>query len=804
MIRAGAAPAPASRRATSSYVEAHGTGTPLGDPIEVQALGAVAGRGRAPDRPAAWSARSRPTSATWKPAAGIAGLIKVVLALQHRRDPAASALAAGRIRTIDWTSCRGRSRPALTPWRGHGPLVAGVSSFGFSGTNAHVVLAEPPPAALPAQAVAANGQRSSAMEGARSTVVPASGDIAQPEPQAEPAAPEPTAQLLVLSARTPEALRDLAGRYRDRLATAAPEDLPHLAYSAATGRAHFAYRAAVVGSSVEHVCTGLAAVADGARPPAGTRTGQAPAGRPDKVAFLFTGQGAQYADMARLLDETEPTFRHTLDRCDEILRPVLDRPLRAVLFPGPGDDPTLIDETQYSQPALFAVEYALAELWRAWGIHPDAVLGHSLGELVAACVAGVFGLEDGLWLAARRGQLMQELSAPGEMLAVLAEPERVAQLLRPYAADLSLAAVNGPENVVVSGVPAALRELREALHRDGMRTRTVGANRGFHSPLMEPVLAAFNKEASRIGYAEPRIPVISNVTGAALSGADAFSADYLCEHIRQPVRFHAGMQWLFAQDFRAFVEVGPAPTLSAMARRIAAAEQRPALFLPSLRQHHDDWRVLLDSAGALYTAGYPVDLAGVHHGRKRHRVDLPTYPFQRRSYWFRPSNRSVAEPAGERPGVPAIAAADPPASLLGRRRPSPLAAAQFDSTLRADLDPCSGADFVMDDLPIVNIGVYLAAALAAAAELYGPGPALVEDCTVLQSLVLSKGSARDVQLVVEPAAASGGTFRYTRQGSRATRPGRGLTTGCCTPAGRCGRTSGSRPRWSRWTRCASG
>ncbi|MBM7776028.1 amino acid adenylation domain-containing protein [Actinokineospora baliensis] len=687
------------------YVEAHGTGTPLGDPIELRALDAVLGDRAGGDPVLVGSVKTN--IGHLEPAAGIAGLIKAALALHHGEIPAHLHLTEVNPE-IGIEDLALRIPTALTPWpRGPEPRVAAVSSFGASGTNAHVVLAEAPLADPPDRTV-----------------------------------PERAAHLLTLSAKSLPALTALAERYRDRLARTADDELADVCRTANTGRATFAHRLTVAGATPKEMHVALTEVTAGATVSA-ARQGYVPAGSRTDVVFLFTGQGAQYAGMAGELDATEPVFRAALDECDAVLAPLLGRPLRSVLDP---QEVGLVDQTRYTQPALFAVEYALAQLWRSWGVEPAAVLGHSVGELVAACVAGVLDLPDAARLAARRGALMQDLTTGGAMAAVFASSERVQPLISDIA-DLALAAVNGPESVVISGAEEAVAAAVALLAEQGVRTKPITVSRAFHSPLMDPMLDAFEAEASTVDFQAARIPLVSNLDGGVLRGEGVYSAEYLRAHVRRPVDFHAGMRTLFDLGYRTFVEIGPAPTLTGMAKRFAPTDE-PMTFLHSLRPQHSDAQVMLESLGALHVAGVAVDWAGFEAGRARTRVDVPLYPFQRSRHWFTPS-------------APPTAAAAPaaPTGLLGRRVPSPLDLVQFESVLDAAAHPCLG-DCVVDGLPVINIGVYLEAAFAAAVELVGPGPAAVRDCLVLQSLVLDHDERTAVHLVVEPTTDGGHSFDY--------------------------------------------
>jgi malonyl CoA-acyl carrier protein transacylase/SAM-dependent methyltransferase len=373
---------------------------------------------------------------------------------------------------------------------------------------------------------------------------------------------------------------------------------------------------------------------------------------PRTIAFLFTGQGAQYVEMGRRLYETQPTFRATLERCAEILRPLLGESLLSVLYPDretggqenkkTGRQEVWIDpeskiqnlkskihETTYTQPALFALEYALAQLWVEWGVKPDAVLGHSVGEYVAACVAGVFSLEDGLRLIAARGRLMGALPAGGVMVAV-------------QASEAAVAAINGPENVVLSGERTAVAAVVGELQTQGIKATALEVSHAFHSPLMEPMLADFAAIARQVTFATPQIPLVSNLTGQQV-GEEITSADYWVQQVRQPVRFADGMATLQALGINTYLEIGPKPVLLGMGRLCVQQSKiqnlkSEILWLPSLRAGQADWDVLLESVGQLYLHGLTIDWQGFErdYAPARRRVALPTYPFERQRYWVEP------------------------------------------------------------------------------------------------------------------------------------------------------------------------
>ena len=589
------------------YIEAHGTGTPLGDPIEFNALGAVLREGR-PSGARCLIGSVKTNVGHLEAAAGIAGLIKAALCLEREHVPPHLHVRELNPRLAISDSPLDIATVGREWKRSGRPRFAGVSSFGFGGTNAHVVLEEAPAA-----------------------------------PQALAAVPERPAHVLRLSAQSAAALRELARRYAEHLTLHSEQSLADVCFTANVGRAHFAHRLALTCETREQLRRDLQGFAEGESSKR-LRHAHTPGRRRPRVAFLFTGQGAQYVGMARELYETQPTFRDALDRCDEILRPVFERPLLSVLY---GEaEPARLDETAYTQPALFALEYALAELWRAWGVEPDFVFGHSVGEYAAACFAGAFTLEEGLGLVADRARLMQSLPSSGEMAAVFTGAERVAAALESDRGRVSIAAINGPAHTVVSGKREAVRAALRRLAADGITTRALNVSHAFHSPLIEPMLADFERALQCVGVRPLRIPLVSGLTGSVLAADTHIEASHWLANTREPVRFDTALRTLAAHGCEVFVEVGPDAPLLSMGRRCLPGAD--VSWLPTLRRGQNDWRVLLGSLSGLYVAGAEIDWSSFDRDYPRRRLSLPTYPFERKSYWLAlPKKSEIAVGSGQ-------------------------------------------------------------------------------------------------------------------------------------------------------------
>ncbi|GAA4544859.1 type I polyketide synthase [Streptomyces collinus] len=605
------------------YVELHGTGTPVGDPVEAAALGAVLGTARSGAGPLRVGS-AKTNVGHLEGAAGIIGLIKTLLALRHRRLPASlnfdtpnPAIPLAQLglevqrETGDW--------PAP-----HRPLIAGVSSFGMGGTNAHVVLGEGP--AAPSPAAASEGDQA---------LLP-----------------------WVVSGRGTAALAAQAGRLRTAV-TADPAPRPEdIGRSLATTRTVFDHRAVVLADDRAGMATGLTALAEG-RAAAQVVTG---AVRPGTTAFLFTGQGAQRAAMGRELRDAFPAFRAAFDEVCRAFAPLLDRPLAEVVDSGEG-----LDDTAWTQPALFAVEVALYRLVTSWGVTPGHVAGHSIGEIAAAHVAGVLSLDDAARLVAARGRLMQELPAGGAMVAVEATEDEVLPLLAAQDGPVAVAAVNGPRAVVISGAHESVTAVAEQLAAQGRRTRRLTVSHAFHSPLMDPMLEPFRAVVQDLTFHEPRIPAVSTVTGTAVEPGQWTSPDYWVEQVRRPVRFLDAVRTLENLSAATLLELGPDGVLTALAAT-GAGDTEATAPVATLRAGRPEVRSLLTGVAAAFVRGMSVDWAAVHAAGPGRRVPLPTYAFQRERHWI------------DGPAAPALAVQEPAPALTDAAATTPPATPAPDAT----------------------------------------------------------------------------------------------------------------------------
>jgi amino acid adenylation domain-containing protein len=628
---------------TVTYVETHGSATPLGDPIEIAALT----HAFASDERGFCAVGSVKTSiGHCDAAAGIAGFAKTVLALEHGEIPPSLNFRTPNP-NIDFANSPFFVNSQLRPWerdQSGGPRRAGVSSFGMGGTNAHIVLEE------------------------------------APEP--EPSGPSRPWQLLVLSAATPTALETATDNLVHHLDRHPAQDIADVAFTLLAGRRFLKHRRAVVCTDAADVRAAMAGRDPG-------RLLEAEEERTDRpVAFLLPGLGDHYPGMARGLYESEEAFREAVDRCCEILRPVLGRDLKPVIFDGAGEGEggvdlramlgrsaageSELDRTAFAQPALFVVEYALAQLWKEWGVEPKALLGYSLGEYVAACLAGTLSLEDALRLVALRAKLIEELPA-GAMTAVPLPETEVRELL---GAELSLSAVNGPAVCVVGGPPEAVAALEERLSGRGVTCRRLRTSHAFHSAMMRPAVDAFRRLLAEVELRAPEVPFLSNVTGSWIADEEATDPEYWVRHLLEPVRFGDAVAELWADPAQVLLEVGPGSSLSSLAlQHPGAAAGRVAI--PSLRpafERRQDLPFALTALARLWLAGAPLDARGVYAGESRRRVPLPTYPFERQRCWVEADLGARLAGFGGAVGVPSEAGAvtaPPPGAVRTTRHARP-------------------------------------------------------------------------------------------------------------------------------------
>ncbi|MBS9773488.1 MAG: SDR family NAD(P)-dependent oxidoreductase [Trichodesmium erythraeum GBRTRLIN201] len=704
---------------TITYIEAHGTGTELGDPIEIEAL--TKAFSEHTDKKQFCAIGSLKTNVGhMNTAAGIGALIKTVLTLKHNLIPPSLHYEKPNPQ-INFSDSPFYVNSTLSEWKRNGtPLRAGVSSFGIGGTNSHVVLEEAP------------------------SQVKEEDDLQRP------------VHILTLSAKTPTALADLVDSYHHYLETNLDLDLGDVCYTANTGRVHFNHRLAVVAEKqtelteklrqfkledkVEGICSGKLLI-----------NATAP-----KVAFLFTGQGSQYVNMGKELYEQAPVFRAALDECEEILEELGVNSILEIIYPEGGETSPL-DQTAYTQPAIFAIEYALAKLWESWGIKPDVVMGHSVGEYIAATVAGIFSLEDGLKLIAARGRLMQQLPAGGEMVAVMASEAKVKKLLRPYAEKVAIAAINGPKSVVISGEATAVREIVSSLESEKIKTKQLQVSHAFHSPLMEPMLAEWEAVAKELTYHQPEIPVISNVTGT-IADKSITTAKYWVDHVRLPVRFTEGMDALQKQGVEIFLEVGPKPILLGMGRRCLPKDV--GVWLPSLRPEHiplqsslesarsEDFSQMLSSLGELYVRGVKVDWVEYDGEYSRQKVILPTYPFQRQRYWIDnySRGRNSVSVSSNNGFVTEEGTSNP---LLGRKLLLPFAQQfRFQTKLTPEF-PSYVKDHRYYGKIVVAGASHIVLGLLAGKEALNSDSCVVENIEFLQILGADETSSRTVQILLD-------------------------------------------------------
>jgi acyl transferase domain-containing protein/acyl carrier protein len=604
------------------YIEAHGSATAIGDPIEIAALNQV--YGQAALKPASIAVGSvKSNIGHLNAAAGVAGLIKTILALQHGYIPPSLNFRQAN-KKIPFERGPFRVNHALSPWPdSNKPRRAGVSSFGIGGTNVHVILEE--------------------------------------APETKPSEPATPWQLIVISARSKQPLERATDQLGAHLLQHPEQNFADVAFTLQQGRKAFEHRRMAVSRDASAATTFLQA-----RTPSQVFTAVAPSGR-RPVAFLLPGLGDQYLDMGRGLYESEPEFTRQVDHCSEFLNPLLGVDLRKTMYPDPrvrqqnevrtedrmnfrnlvqrarDENPPALQEihrTLWAQPALFVIEYALAKLWMSWGVVPESMMGYSIGEYVAACLAGVISLEDSLRMLAVRAQRIEAL-APGAMLAIAASEEEIRPLLTP---ETSMAGINGKSLCVVAGTLEAVDALQQRLLREGeLVCRRLLATHAFHSPLMEPVAEELTRIARSIRLRPPKIPYISNVTGKPITDSEATDATYWARHLTQPVQFAAGLQHMCSPSAPVFLEIGPGQMLTSLAEQYLAgrglADRVALASLPHASDAQPDRAFILSTLGNLWLAGIEPDWTSVHRHERRRRIPLPTYPFERQRYWHMPGRR---------------------------------------------------------------------------------------------------------------------------------------------------------------------
>lgn len=687
------------------YVEAHGTGTPVGDPIEMRALVNVYGPGRSEHNPL-YVGSVKSNFGHIEAGAGILGIVKAALSLDRQRI--FPSVHFRRLNPkIDLGEAPVQVPTAAVPWpRNADRRLAGVNSFGYSGTNAHAVLAEAP---APVEADSPGSQR--------------------------------PAQLVVLSARTADDLRTVADRWADHLKRIAPERLPDTAFTSATGRSHARCRLALAGSDPAELADRLQQWLDG-RTPRGVVEGVA-AGRRPKVAFVFTGQGAQHAGMGRGLDEVEPVFRSALDRCATAMERVLDVPLRDVLFGEASAE--FLEDTRYVQPAMFALGYALTELLGSWGIEPHALMGHSVGEITAATVAGILSLEDAARFVVTRGRLMGELPAGGRMAAVNATPDLVGEWIRDLD-DISIAAINGVRSVVVSGSGDAVEVASQIAQAEGYRATDLHVSHAFHSPLMEPILGELAAISASLHHDRARLPVVSNLTGAFYE--DQRPADYWSLHVRQPVRFHDGVRSLAEAGCSLVIEVGPHPALTPL---IAATLDDAGIdCLATLKRDGQDVANVLTTAAGAHVRGAPVDHERLFWSRSYRRDAAPLYPFKRERYWI----------DGELPADEGSEAAMALHPILGQQVTFAPRRSAFEVTLNAQTPWADHRVLGTTVFPGSGYLEMVARGFAATKEQWWI-PVVLRDVVFARPLVLAYGRPHGLRLTLNAPSSRGGYHSFS-------------------------------------------
>ncbi|HEX7736851.1 MAG TPA: type I polyketide synthase [Ktedonobacteraceae bacterium] len=701
-----------------SYVEAHGTGTALGDPIEMQALGTVFGQGREIGRPLLVGS-VKTNIGHLEAAAGIAGLIKVVMSLQHGEIPANLHLRQVNSR-IPLQALKLQVPTELQRWEvpAQHLRLAGVNSSGISGTNAHLVIEETPhvpeeaSVAVPAETV----------DGLRTLILP-------------------------LSARDPQALRALAQAYLDRLALASWADLQDICYTASRRRMHHELRLALVGSSAEDLRGQLKKFLE-RQPKTQWLQGQGRAGQQERVVFVFPGQGAQWIGMGRLLMQQEPVFLEALQRCEQAMRSYIDWSLIEEL--NSSEEHSRLAQIDVVQPVLFAIQVALAALWRSYGVEPDAVVGHSMGEVAAAHVAGILDLNDAARIICIRSRLLRRLSGQGAMAVVALSFVATQELVSSYSERLAIAASNSPYSTVIAGDAAALREIHESLQERNIACTFVKVDVASHSPQVDIVLNELHQELVPI---HPRLAehlMYSTVTGLPVQGTE-LNAEYWERNLREPVLFGDAVQRMITEGYQTYIELSPHPLLTVAVEECLDMGQVEGRALPSMKREQESTHVLSDSLGICYTCGLSLNWRGII--RSGHHASLPAYPWQRQRYWMDVTGkRAVDRLAGQ-----GSIATGPEQPFPGTRIRTPLSHIQYEICLDPDRfsflkDHCLSPDALLAPM-VVSGSAYLSLVLSALREALHTRQCLLEDIHFIETLVIPEQESRILHLLLTPQAA---------------------------------------------------
>ncbi|MBD2339551.1 aminotransferase class III-fold pyridoxal phosphate-dependent enzyme [Calothrix sp. FACHB-156] len=650
---------------TISYIEAHGTATPLGDPIEIEAL-TQAFRVHTDAKQFCAIGSVKSNVGHLVAAAGVTGLIKTALSLYQKKLPPSLNFTAPNPK-IDFANSPFYVNTKLVEWpEGETPRRAGVSSFGVGGTNAHVVLEE--------------------------------------APQIQPSSASRPQQLLLLSAKTSTALDAATANLQQHLQYNAEINLADVASTLQHGRKAFNYRRYVVCHDISDAIASLQSLDPNQVSTRHTEIRNPP------VAFMFPGQGSQYVNMGLNLYNREPVFREVVDQCAEILKPLLGRDLREIMYPAPGDTETAaisLKQTFFTQPALFVIEYALAQLWQSWGVKPQAMIGHSIGEFVAACIAGVFSLEDALLLVATRGRLMWELPG-GAMLSVRLPAKEVEPRL---STELAIAAINGPSLCVVAGPTEAIASLQQQLESEEIVCRHLHTSHAFHSPMMDSIVAPFAEVVAQVKLSAPQIPFVSTVTADWITAEQATDPMYWANHLRQTVRFAEGVQTLWQQPERVLLEVGPRATTATLARQQAKdiKQQIAIASLADNAENEAEWNALLKAVGQLWLAGVTIDWSNFYQDETRQRIPLPTYPFERQRFWIDPLPHPNRAKTTQPPNPPSL---EKPATMSSpKQKLIPLLKEVLEETSGLEIagfdDSTTFLEMGLDSLSLTQVGLAL-------------------------------------------------------------------------------------------------